>query len=357
MGISYLSSAWYLEKSFASSTVFRSPTVLIGSQVDDYTRAKPNFELETANDIPGYISVFEIGRQRFELFPIPLFIHSFNQLPKKPEQIVGISKWTPSGLIWNWRTKKIERLISAPSNYRFFGHSCFSPDGDFCYVTGQSSLMRKGVVFIFDARNWSLLKMIELPGAAPHEIINGSDGCFTVGINVKDGFDQVLKINTLGQIVSATNSPRVVHLTEMANNEFVLGAAAGKDNSLGLSAIHLDSQRLVDFKDSIDFPAGGMNGEALSFAKVSESEVFVTFGAFRMFGLWNIRSNRMKFIPLADFSLGVSQVGDSLFVTTGSHQLVEYKDAQQFSAQPEIKSVFPFRFGNGPHLKAMKMET
>lgn len=67
-------------------------------------------------------------------------------------------------------------LFETPDDRHFYGHGCFSPEGDLLYATENDFHRRQGVIGIYQARSWRRQGELSTFGVGPHELLLLRDG-------------------------------------------------------------------------------------------------------------------------------------------------------------------------------------
>lgn len=85
----------------------------------------------------------------------------------------------PSERFWVLDTisGELRHAITAQSDRHFYGHACFSLDGDYLYVTENDTVSLAGKIGVYDVRQgYQKLKEFDSYGIGPHELVMHPDG-------------------------------------------------------------------------------------------------------------------------------------------------------------------------------------
>lgn len=85
----------------------------------------------------------------------------------------------PSEHFWVLDTTngELRHTIKAQSDRHFYGHACFSLDGDYLYVTENDTVSLAGKIGVYDARQgYQKVKEFDSHGIGPHELVMHPDG-------------------------------------------------------------------------------------------------------------------------------------------------------------------------------------
>ena len=85
----------------------------------------------------------------------------------------------PSERFWVLDTisGELRHAITAQSDRHFYGHACFSLDGDYLYVTENDTVSLAGKIGVYDARQgYQKVKEFDSYGIGPHELVMHPDG-------------------------------------------------------------------------------------------------------------------------------------------------------------------------------------
>jgi len=85
----------------------------------------------------------------------------------------------PSERFWVLDTTngELRHTIKAQSDRHFYGHACFSLDGDYLYVTENDTVSLAGKIGVYDARQgYQKVKEFDSHGIGPHELVMHPDG-------------------------------------------------------------------------------------------------------------------------------------------------------------------------------------
>lgn len=95
------------------------------------------------------------------------------------EREVVIMGRRPSERFWvlNTTSGELRHAITAQSDRHFYGHACFSLDGDYLYVTENDTVSLAGKIGVYDARQgYQKVKEFDSHGIGPHELVMHPDG-------------------------------------------------------------------------------------------------------------------------------------------------------------------------------------
>jgi hypothetical protein len=96
----------------------------------------------------------------------------------KAREVVVMGR-RPSERFWVLDTTNgdLRHAITAQSDRHFYGHACFSLDGDYLYVTENDTVSLAGKIGVYDARQgYQKVKEFDSHGIGPHELVMHPDG-------------------------------------------------------------------------------------------------------------------------------------------------------------------------------------
>ncbi len=151
----------------------------------------------------------------------------------------------PSEKFWvlDTATGKVKSAIKASNHRHFYGHACYSLDGNLLYITENDTVSLDGKIGIYDAyNNYKKVAEFDSHGIGPHELIMHPDGDTLViangGIKTEQASREELNVDTmrpslvylnrhdgalLEQITPEHNQMSVRHLAMHNNGTVMIG--------------------------------------------------------------------------------------------------------------------------------------
>lgn len=183
--------------------------------------------------------------------PLPERVHDILIQPAHLERIgqdgahVAVMGRRPSEKFWilDASSGKIIHSISAQDNRHYYGHACYSLEGDVLYVTENNTQDFSGIIGVYDvASGYQKISEFASHGIGPHEIVMHTDGDTLViangGIKTERASREELNIDSmqpslaylnrhdgtlLEQITPEHNQMSVRHLAMHDNGTVVIG--------------------------------------------------------------------------------------------------------------------------------------
>nr|WP_317199167.1 DUF1513 domain-containing protein [uncultured Psychrobacter sp.] len=109
----------------------------------------------------------------------------------------------PSKRFWvlDAATGQVKRAIKASADRHFYGHACYSLDGNRLYVTQNDTITLSGKIGVYNARNYQKIAEFDSYGIGPHELIMHSDGETLIiangGIKTEQASREELNLDTM----------------------------------------------------------------------------------------------------------------------------------------------------------------
>ncbi len=108
--------------------------------------------------------------------PVPERAHSVSLAPDA-KQVVFYAR-RPGRLAWqiDLREKRLVRTLHAERGRHFYGHGCFSPDGEYLYTSENDFENARGVIVERELKSGKIVREFSSGGISPHDLRLSSDG-------------------------------------------------------------------------------------------------------------------------------------------------------------------------------------
>ena len=110
----------------------------------------------------------------------------------------------PSEKFWVLDTSngQVQHAVQSAANRHFYGHACYSLDGDLLYITENDTVSLVGKIGVYDTQNaYKKVAEFDTHGIGPHELIMHPDGDTLViangGIKTEQASREELNLNTM----------------------------------------------------------------------------------------------------------------------------------------------------------------
>ena len=179
----------------------------------------------------------------------------------------------PSEKFWvlETATGQVKKAIEASINRHFYGHACYSLDGNLLYVTENDTVSLDGKIGIYDAYdNYKKVAEFDSYGIGPHELIMHPDGDTLViangGIKTEQASREELNLDTmrpslvylnrhdgalLEQITPEHNQMSVRHLAIHDDGTVMIGIQFQGEKHMNVPLVLTHKRGEPDFKPLI----------------------------------------------------------------------------------------------------------
>lgn len=178
------------------------------------------------------------------------------------------------------RSFKVRQVVEAPTQYRFYGHGCFSLDERYLFVTANHLKTFFGTILVYDSKNnYELVDRFSSGGIGPHEVVRHP---------VKD----ILYICNGGLKTHPDSGRKILNLESMNSNLTILPinsreslshfSAPSSKLSLRHLSVNAHGDAVVGFQDKDFFPGdnkplvGFYTEKTKTFSRASVSEELFT---------------------------------------------------------------------------------
>lgn len=331
---------------------------LVTAHTDD--GAYQDRRYKTATEATGFLVTMNLATGKISRFPTPIWPHVYDQNPARPNEALGVVKWTESAIVVNLTNGKILKRITAPVGYRFFGHAAFDASGVYAGITASHNITHRGGLCVYETSTWTLQKIAEVGSTNPHEALLTSDNHIAV---VGSAYESKRFNRGMRGIVSLMDPsdfkvlrkypvPAEGHMARLDADHLISGGI-NPNSQLTLCKLNLKTGEMVDIHSSPDFPRSSFPAEGLSIAVLSPDLVAVTLSQTSQLMLWNISSNRFQLSQFEGETYGVAIANNQLYMNYGDEGFLTAVSAGLDLQQPTtFKTVA--QFGNGRHMRLME---
>lgn len=227
--------------------------------------------------------------------PLPFYPHQTSQNPLRHSQLITVQKWGAQGACIDFHTEKVS-LLALPQQHLFFGHSAFSPDGEFIFISSMNFKTGLGEILVYNSRDLTLHSSFLSGGVLPHDLQISHDQKSLFVINapfnsrvtpeeeykslsptsgrlVKFDLSTGKLVNTIDLYASAPDSEPFKsygHFLNQNDHDFLF---IGTDQSATVLSLLQDGRFINLDQDPL---AQGCNGETLSNCPVADDKALVT---------------------------------------------------------------------------------
>lgn len=334
----------------------KSRLLLVTPQLGPHFYERVDFKNLVAEDVPGGLAVYHVTGGKTDLFSCPISPHVFEQHPVDPGLVVGIAKWTKSAVVMRLRDGKVVKEITAPGDYRFFGHVDFADGGRKAYVSAHNHKAHQGGICIYNTEDWKLESIAPAFCNYPHQLVVSKQNQIIIG-GRDVHHDQAKELNIIdGKSFALAKKFAPIaadsHILQLDDDNLVVSSG---DNFSGVQIVVVNTKtsEMTDVHTMADFPKEQMNGEALSLAALSPHELAVSLDHSQRLLTWNLQTRKLQFIPFKGECLGVVKDGSELYVSTGGEGELDV-----FQINPQNPSRLGNlqrlgHVGNGRHMRLM----
>lgn len=315
-----------------------------------------NDEAKTAEDVPGQILRYTPKSGTLVAYDVPIFAHSLACHPMDSQVLLGVSKWTPSALVYDLRSSRVVANLECPEGIRFFGHGQFSARGDKAAISAYSHKVRHPYVCIYDCNDWKMTDMVSLGDGkgtqTPHDLVFLPSGDILATIS---NFGEKLP-SYFVRLDSSSHQlkekfempPGCAHLLLRSDGQLIVTGMSTTDTetTTQLFIFDLDNNRIKSIADSPDFSSLNLRAPALSVEEISDSHIVATLSEQNAILLWDHQTNRLRIIDGKGFALGAAKTPNGFYAVFES-SLVKFKWQGELNL---IKLGEKASFGNAAHM-------
>lgn len=91
--------------------------------------------------------------------------------PNGRDVVIFARRPGPYALVVDLSTGDVRHTIRPAKDRHFYGHGAFSPDGGLMFATENDFARDRGILGIYDARDWRRLGEVETHGLGPHQVL------------------------------------------------------------------------------------------------------------------------------------------------------------------------------------------
>lgn len=310
-----------------------------------WERASRQFYLTSRNDDLGrsFITAVDInGRLRFEI-PVEHRCHGVAVDPVRSHRAVVFPR-RPGylGYLVDFQAGEVLQTFRCSEGRYFYGHGCFSADGEFLFATENDYEKEKGVITVRESGSLKLIGEIPSFGIGPHEVSLLNDGKTLVVANggilerPETGREK-LNVSTMDPSLVYVDLQSGKLLDQFRTDNHFLGLRHLAVSSSGITAVAIQNEGPEDVPTpllAVHRPGGALEllqaprpvlesmrhfGLSVCLDPVSEI-VGLTCPKGNTVAFWNARSGEyLRSLKVADASgLTLSHDGSEFLVTSGT---------------------------------------
>ncbi len=330
-----------------------------------YKNLDLSYSKAISKSVAGKVQLYNQVTGRLTSIESPIFCHGFAQWPQNRNIIVGVEKWTDGSVVIDVKAKKVLQLIQAPKGYRFFGHACFSPQGDQLFATAVSDKDNNGSLLIFKTSDWSFIGTQNLGTHRVHELQLSPDKpelyiTGTSNSKNKEMGDFMTYSLSEKKVVQLQNvQGGVSHLLEIEPHTYATGGHTGvnypKYFTPTLYILNLKTKEVISFSKAKGLPKK-MFGQVLSIAKYDQDNLIFTIPEMNSFMLWDWKKNEVVVEKMKGAAWGAALLGQDIYINYGNTGELEKFRYSKSSHQLHKISGNEFNIGNGRHMYNMEFD-
>lgn len=100
----------------------------------------------------------------------PCLAHSFQVYPGEEHIVMGVSKFGTHLSVVDFKNSKIIKSINPKGNRKFYGHTCWAPDGNYFYSTQVDSLTGATFLVLYDKKNLKSVNEYQFSKGGAHDL-------------------------------------------------------------------------------------------------------------------------------------------------------------------------------------------
>ena len=267
--------------------------------------------------LKGAVFQYNLESEEIRHIDLPFFPHGFGFMPGSPRAATCVKGGMQAALV-DLRSNQLTQLLQAPSDYRFFGHCCFTTDRRNVLFSGANEA-EDGAVMVFDAASGQLVKIVAVDRPL-HEVrlldqdhvIIACDGAPKTSPLKDGGAAQILNFNT-GAVQKTWEIGHASHILPVEDNKYLFGGSGGLAAGPQLNYVDMNQGLLRKFtapggEDALFF------GEALSLVRLDPDHALVSFCDSKQVVVWNFRDGRVAHCKLPRSPNGFITLGPRSFL-------------------------------------------
>lgn len=112
--------------------------------------------------------------------PLPGRGHAASAHPHRPEVIAFARRPGRFADVLDCRTGTPITRLTPPEGHHFYGHGCFSADGDQLFTTENDYETARGVIGVWDSRTYQRIGSFSSGGIGPHDMLRHPEGYLVI---------------------------------------------------------------------------------------------------------------------------------------------------------------------------------
>lgn len=356
--------AWYLRHRDLSLTP-SEPEPLSGVLLNShyYVRDLPprdRTRLRWTAEFPSEMVRLDLKDMNILRSKTPFYLHQVIPLPRNPDLALGCMKWGQKAGVVSVSDASLQTVLTAPPEFRFFGHTRFTADGQYALMSANSNDDRQGLVLIYDAADFRLVEKVPTDGRFPHDMMLLDEHTLLIGQASPTNDDPSMgRITTLDlrslRPIRHAETPKSDHFNRLSPTAVLVGGH--NYDAARATWFTFDTEKfevLNNFVAPGTVPDDLPRGEALSFGSLGSGTLVTTTSNGGNLLFWNQQTgarlvHKMPFSPN-----GILIHQEKMLVAgTPSGRMMEIDfDSREFKviAEKEHGSIF----GNGSHFTHLK---
>lgn len=273
------------------------------------------------------------------------------------------SKWSDSAFVADLDKKHLTKVVKADPNSAFYGHSLYSQNGQYLFMSMMDYNKDEGFISVREALSLKEIRRISTYGRIPHQIKWLEQDRLIAVIN-SIPLNNAPHLNSLFNIVNihsgelvksfATNEFGSTHFSFFANHEQVfIGRNIDPNNHLFFQNLNLNDGHITSLKDT---PPRSVNkGECLSHIIIEEKNLVVmTLTGVNEIVIWDYKTNKIvSTFPTVDIPKGISLTADgktiSITYMSDENKYISLYHFDKFFTQA-LTPYAVIKGGSGSHL-------
>ena len=359
-----LSGLLLLKPTVSDSKVFKdkinSKTRFVLGDGEAKTIAKDYYYI--SEPITSYLTVSTVEGDYFSM-DVPCKAHEVTAHPFNKSLVFGASKWGKEAYLADIDKKNVVAAINEKGSFVFNGHSIYSSDGQFIFMTMMDFDNYKGCISVRETKTYKEVRRIPTYGVFPHQLKwKVVDKVFAV-INalpvnrneMQRSLFNLVNVQTSELIKSyPVQSARNSHFSFSTDQKTAfIGRSTTMDDFSFYQSLNLDTGAIT--RPAKWVPRKEDKMECLSHIFIEEkSLVAMTLYGANEVVIWNYKTNEvMASFPTADSprGIGISAERKTIYINFRNAANASYIALYHFDTFfKQLSSYAQIKGGNGSHL-------
>ncbi|MEM0909440.1 MAG: DUF1513 domain-containing protein [Pseudomonadota bacterium] len=328
--------------------------------------------VSTASDLMGnhYVIATTLDGTLISATNLPERGHDTIEVPNKPHHVLVVARRPDRfAMEIDILSGKVTHHFNTTAGRHFYGHGCFSPDGNFFFTSENDYVNGKGVIVVRDTQSYRVITEFSSGGIGPHDmkvLPNGRQlAIANGGIQTHPDYQRMkLNIDTMtpnlsiidfdsGEVVRRFfpphNKQSIRHLDVDSAGDIFVGVQwqgsknevhplvykqSGNSELKPLIANKLDWQRMHQYTASV---------------VANNDSLIVTCPRGDCVSIWDTTTRGLVDISSLKDAAGAVQIDDAFYLSTG-HGYIKKSQSNNFQ---DVAKLAKFRFDN--HMMSMRV--